>query len=279
MQMNLTTEKAVALLRADPGWAQLVRDTYLDENIEAAADRFAASGEFAAVLELFGNQLEGATVVDLGAGNGMAGRGFALRGARKVFAIEPDPSCEIGRGAIDRIRSNLPIEVRHGFGEEIPLEDGSADLVYVRQVLHHTSDLGKTLRECARVLRPGGRLLACREHVVDDTAQLEQFLAGHPIHQLTGGEGAYSLDEYTGAIRSAGLVIEQTIDPWASPINTAPTANTLDEIARIPRNTLRAKFGLPGLIASFLPGIDRLVWRRLRRPRPGRLYSFLARKP
>jgi SAM-dependent methyltransferase len=276
---TLTTEEAVNQLRSEAKWAQLVHDTYLDADIEAAADRFALSGEFAAVMELVGSRLRDAEVVDLGAGNGMARRAFAQNGAGHVFAIEPDPSPEIGRGAIRRICADLPIESRHGFGEEIPLADASVDLVSARQVLHHTRDLNETLRECARILRPGGCFLACREHVVDNDEQLAQFLDEHPVHQLTGGESAYSLDQYTGAITSAGLRLEHILDPWDSPINTAPTANTTEEIAQIPMNLLRERFGVLGAVASHLPGVTRMVWSRLRRPRPGRLYSFLARKP
>jgi hypothetical protein len=36
-------------------------------------------------------------------------------------------------------------------------------------------------------------LLATREHVVDDPAQHAEFLARHPVHQLAGGENAFSL--------------------------------------------------------------------------------------
>lgn len=276
---RLSTEEAVRHLRSDPKRTDLVRDTYLDEDVRAAAERFAVSGEFTAVLELLGSGIRGSTVMDLGAGNGMASRAFALQGALRVHAVEPDPSAEIGRGAIELTCAGLPVTIQHGFGETIPLKDASVDLVYARQVLHHTKDLDQTLRECARVLRPGGRFLACREHVVDDTRQMEQFLAEHPVHQLTGGEGAYSLEAYENAILAAGLSLDQVIDPWASPINTAPAANTAREIEEIPRKTLRIRYGTIGAMLASLPGITALVWRRLRRPRPGRLYSFLAVKP
>jgi SAM-dependent methyltransferase len=41
----------------------------------------------------------------------------------------------------------------------VPLEDGSVDAVLSTQVLEHAEDPALHLRECARVLRPGGRLL------------------------------------------------------------------------------------------------------------------------
>lgn len=47
------------------------------------------------------------------------------------------------------------------FGEEgkIPMPDGQVDLVLSTQVLEHVNDPAVYLRECLRVLKPGGRLL------------------------------------------------------------------------------------------------------------------------
>ena len=86
-------------LRADPRFADLVRDTYIDEDVSASATRFEASGEWQAVHELLKPCLPGATVIDLGAGNGIASRALANAGAGRVFAVEPDSSDSIGRGA------------------------------------------------------------------------------------------------------------------------------------------------------------------------------------
>jgi SAM-dependent methyltransferase len=41
----------------------------------------------------------------------------------------------------------------------VPIADASVDAVVSTQVLEHVADPGVYLRECARVLRPGGRLL------------------------------------------------------------------------------------------------------------------------
>jgi len=59
-----------------------------------------------------------------------------------------------------------------GVGESMPLRDRSIDLVYARQLLHDAIGLLCLLSECARVLKPGGALLACR--TVDNEDQLEE---------------------------------------------------------------------------------------------------------
>jgi SAM-dependent methyltransferase len=151
--------------------------------------------------------------------------------------------------------------------------------VYARQVLHHTRDLARVVRECARVLKPGGAFLACREHVVDDGAQLRAFLENHPMHRLTGGEGAYPLAAYVDAISGSGLTLERVLGPWDSVINAFPTVQTAAELTRYPRTWLAARLGALGGWASLLPFVRTLVWKRLDKPVPGRLYAFLAVKP
>lgn len=276
----MTTAEAVAHLRADPQYASVVRDSYLDADVRAAAERFRASGEFAEVSALLGGRLRGRSVLDLGAGTGIASYALARAGAAHVYALEPDPSEEVGRGAILRLCAGLPVEVLDAFGERIPLAAESVDAVYARQVLHHTRDLKATLRECARVLRRGGVILICREHVADDEAQLRQFLAEHPVHRLAGGEHAYPLDDYVRAIVEAGLRVEQTLGPWDSLINAFPSVRTKAELESFPATVLRQRLGPLGALAAHVPGVRGLVWKRIRGyAAPGRLYSFLATKP
>ena len=271
-------DDAVRRLRGEPAFADLVRDAYLGRDVADSARRFAASGEFAEVRALLGAALRGAVVADLGAGTGIASHAFLAHGAARAVALEPDPSDEVGQGAIRRLPRGEAIEIVAAYAERLPLADASMDVVYARQVLHHTRDLGAALRECARILRPGGILLACREHVVHDDAELGRFLADHPVHRLAGGENAYSLGQYEGAIAGAGLLLERTFRTWESVINAFPVVRSGTELRELPRTRLRARLGPLGAAAARVPAVDSLVRRRLERASPGRMYSFLARK-
>lgn len=276
--MRLTTEDAVLALRADPEYRDLVRDAYLGRDVLDSANRFAASAEFDEVRRLLGSRVEDATVLDVGAGTGIASIAFLRSGARRAIALEPDPSEEIGRGAIARLDAARSVEVVDAYGEAIPIPDGSVDIVYARQLLHHAEDIDQLVRECARVLRAGGVMLACREHVVANDVELEEFLASHPVHKLAGGENAFTESRYVEAFRVAGLELLQVLGPWDSVINAFPVVRTKEELTNMPRQALERRFGRLGRFVASFPGVLRVVRARLA-SEPGRLYSFYALKP
>lgn len=275
---DMDAGSAVRQLRGDPAHQDLVRDAYLDADPREAASRYERSDEFAAVLALLGRaRVRDAPILDLGAGNGIASAAFAREGAR-VIALDPDPGGDVGLAALRSATEGLTVFPVLGVGEAIPLADGSVEAVFARQVLHHARDLTKVVVECARVLRPGGTLLACREHVVDDEAQLQEFLAGHPVHQLAGGEHAFRKDEYLAAISSAGLHVEQVLGPLDSIVNAFPQFRTEAALHVAPREWLQARLGGVGSMVASIPGVAGLVRRRMNNEGAGRLYGFVARK-
>jgi SAM-dependent methyltransferase len=273
-------EAAVRSLLDDPSQCQLVLDCFYDQPRVAAAERYARSPEWQAVLQCL-PQPPG-RALEIGAGHGIASAALA-RAGWAVTALEPDPSDLVGAGAIRSLAKECGLDIRvvEGFGEALPFADGEFDLVLARQVLHHARNLGQLCCEIARVVRPGGTVLAIREHVISTAADLPRFLAIHPLHHRYGGEHAYLLNEYRAALDGAGLRLERELAPLESPINYAPlTRDSLrEELVRRARRVPGAALVLRGLLAN-----ERAYDAALRLlsrfdARPGRLYSFLCSKP
>jgi SAM-dependent methyltransferase len=276
---RMSTGEAIQRLRADPEHADLVRDSYLGEDTRGAAEQFERSGEFAQVMRLVGHRVRGRAVLDLGAGTGIASFAFARAGARRVFALEPDPSPVVGRGAIERL-SLENVELLEGVGERIALPVEAVDLVYSRQVLHHAADLGALAGEVRRVLRPGGLYLACREHVIEREEDLETFLADHRVHQLAGGENAYPVERYLDGLRAGGLRVRRIWKPLDSVINAFPLVRSEQELRDLRVSLLGARLGrLDPRWPERLPIVRRRA-RRVLAPYmpPGSMWSFLAER-
>ena len=52
-----------------------------------------------------------------------------------------------------------PVWFVEGYGEDLPYLDGRYDLVMIAAALDHCADPVSVMRECRRVLRPGGTLM------------------------------------------------------------------------------------------------------------------------
>lgn len=277
-------EQAVQWLRSQPDKQELVAACYFDEPIDAAARRFAHSIEWQAVRKFLPE--DKGSVLDIGAGRGISSYALAVDGWT-VTALEPDPSTVVGAGSIRRLveLTQTPITIVNEFGETLPFADNTFDVAYVRQVLHHAYDLPLMCREVQRVLKPGGRFIATREHVIDQPQDLPRFLETHDLHPRFGGEHAYTLDQYQGAITAGGLKLIKTLGPCDSVINQPPQG--AEELRPNYQKKLARRFGQT--IASLALG-DSVPWSGLTLSLllrfgcrdlklPGRQFSFIADKP
>lgn len=274
-----TWEQAVQWLIDQPEKKELVRYCYYDDPLVEAAERFRASEEWKAVMELLDEYLPG-RVLDLGAGRGISSYAFAKEKC-SVVALEPDPSPLVGYEAIKSLAkaSGTSIQVDTVHGEALPFDDNSFDIVYGRAVLHHAKDLKMLCKEAFRVLRRGGVFLATREHVISRKEDLSVFLDSHPLHHLYGGENAYLLKEYISAISMSGAKLKKVMGPYENVINYAPM--TKERFIKLVSDTLARRLG--GTIASAIsswPQVQKLFGWYLSRNTftPGRHYSFLAIK-
>ena len=91
-------------------------------------------------------------VLDVGCGPGELTQRFVDLGA-DVCAIDISPRMV----ELTRARG---IDAQVGDAEQLPFEADDFDCVFAGWVLYHVPDVGRAVAECARVLKPGGRLVA-----------------------------------------------------------------------------------------------------------------------
>jgi SAM-dependent methyltransferase len=156
-----------------------------------------------------------ATLCDVGVGTGIVADQLTRDGTA-VFGV--DVSIEMLRQAAVR----LPGRVAVADAARLPFSDHSFDAVLFVWVLHHAGDLVAALREAARVVVPGGRVLAISGYadpVPDDIDALFRSL-----DETLRPERLTHDAEVGAAARGVGLDLEHA---GAAVVTVATTPNQL----------------------------------------------------
>ncbi|HVS09043.1 MAG TPA: metalloregulator ArsR/SmtB family transcription factor [Planctomycetota bacterium] len=188
----------------------------LDESLRqrrARSEAFFASaaGRWDALRdELFGRQVElaalpafldpSAVVGDLGCGTGRWSERLAPFAAR-IVAVDGSPAMlEAARARLERFAN---VEVRQGELERLPIDDGELDVAAMVLALHHVADPRAALREAARTLKDGGRVLIVdmqphdREEYQREMGHVWLGFAPDVLESLTTAAGLEAFD-YVG---------------------------------------------------------------------------------
>lgn len=91
-------------------------------------------------------------VLDLGGGTGRVARA-AAKLSKRVVVLDPS------RGMLKRVGAQPNVTAVMGRAQALPFVDASFDVVLCVEALHHIKDAEMALREVARVVRPGGRIV------------------------------------------------------------------------------------------------------------------------
>lgn len=149
------------------------------------------------------------SLLDLGTGTG---RMLEMFGPDIERGLGLDLSLDMLLLARDRLeRAGLRnCSVRQGDIYDLPLANDSFDVVILHQVLHFLDDGARAIREAARVLRPGGRLL-----VVDFAPHEQEFLREQFAHRRLG----FAPDTVMQWITASGLdpVMHKSLAPEPGP--------------------------------------------------------------
>lgn len=100
----------------------------------------------------------GATVIDVGAGDGLFLR--HIEAGRRIAVDTSERAAELAQRGIE-----VRIAPAHAFADGL---EGQADVVFLSNLLEHLprkSLVVDVLRECRRALRPGGRLLVLQPNI------------------------------------------------------------------------------------------------------------------
>jgi len=183
-------------------WAERVGYTIeeLSNLPEEAVGAAAGCGNPTAIAGL----KEGETVLDLGSGGGIDVILAAHRVGPKGKAIGVDMTDEMislaNKNATEAGVEN--VEFRKGDIEDLPVEDGSVDVIISNCVINLAPDKDRVFSEAYRVLKPGGRFIVSDiitdgglpDHVKDDLDSWAGCIAG----AIDGGD-------YIEKLRRAGF--------------------------------------------------------------------------
>jgi SAM-dependent methyltransferase len=146
---------------------QLYGEIWADD--EPVPDAPAARGTdwlFEAFAEL--GPRAGQLVVDVGARDAKHAIRLVQKHGLRAIAVDPvGRHVELARAAV--AEASVDIDVVQAGIEDMPIDDGVADWIWCRDVLVHV-DLTRGFAECARILRPGGHMIA---YVTCSTERLE----------------------------------------------------------------------------------------------------------
>lgn len=255
-------EQAVRSIWADPSMDEVVRTSFLHQDLEQALAAFLASEHWARVRRLLGEcgVEPGSRVLDFGGGRGMIAAALTLEGFAATLC-EPNPSEIVGTGAAKELSELVPggFEVVNGPVEVLAGEPPFAAAV-CRAVLHHIHPLAPVMRQLASVISPGGVFIASDEPVLRKEAELEVVRDEHPFVRFGVDEWAGRPAVYRAALEEAGF---QRV--------TVKFPVSREDYGRILRPDLSAPLATAGYLKYRL--------RTKLRPHPGETRSIIAWVP
>lgn len=158
----------------------------------------------------------GSEILDIGCGTGAPTCRIAAETGAWVTGITTSPvglaaarERAAGAGLSDRTR----FELRDGMANGFP--DASFDRTWALESSHLMRDRDRLISECARVLRPGGRLVLCdivleRRLELTEVRRLREPLA--LLREVFGDARMEPLAEYARLARASGLEVEHETD-------------------------------------------------------------------
>jgi len=187
-----------------PELEKLLTKGYSVEELETLPDSVVAMSKGCGNPTALGMINKGDIVLDLGSGGGidafLASRKVGSKG--KVIGLDMTPA--MIQQAVENVKriGATNVEFKMGEIEQIPLDDGSVDVIMSNCVICLSPDKGRVFREMFRVLRLGGRLAIADELALTPFSEEEK---SDPIKWAACITGAITEQEYINMLEEAGF--------------------------------------------------------------------------
>ena len=187
----------------------------------------------------------GQLVLDAGCRDATHAIALARRYGCRVLGVDLVPAW-LPNGVAEAASAGLGAQVALVAGdlEALPVADGTCDLVWCRDVLSCVGDGAQVLRECARVLRPGGGMVLYAVFTTDQLASGDRSLL---VEGLQNSPASMHQPTVEAAMAAAGFEMvrrERIGSEWSEyQLEHDPGYLTQDllEIARLTRNRDQAE--------------------------------------
>ena len=175
-----------------------------------------ATGETLGLLLDWGSPAHGQRVLDIATGAGFTAFTFAPH-VKSVVAYDLTVEMLAQARNLGAQRNLRNLSFIQGMAESLPFPDESFHIVACRTAPHHFLSVQRFLEEASRVVAPGGLVLMADTSVPEDTEvalwQNRVEKTRDPSHVR-----AYSLSEWSGFFREAGLSVEETSTAYRTPL-------------------------------------------------------------
>ncbi len=191
------------------------------------------------------------SVLDVATGGGHTAFALAPHAAQVVALDLTRPMLEVAQQEA-RARHLHNISYLEGDAQALPCEASSFDVVACRHAPHHFPNVQQAVREWARVLKPGGKLV-----LVDSTSpeDPEADALLHEIETLRDPSHMrnYRISEWTTLLNEAGFTLQQArewglfldIPSWTRRMRTPPASvATIEQLMRTASPATRARLGI-----------------------------------
>ncbi len=147
----------------------------LDRTLEARGERsrtfFDAVGpEWDALRKVFHDDVlraravsriidPGLIVADVGTGTGILAAELAALGLHVIGVDNSSRMLDAARAKLEADDLLGRVELRRGEAHRLPIDDAEVDAAFAHMVLHYLPSPGEALRDMARIVRPGGRVV------------------------------------------------------------------------------------------------------------------------